>query len=244
MHFTQLNTQLPQELLAWDEGFLDAAESGAVGEVLWFWESPQPFVVVGYGQSIPVEVHQPNAQQDHVPILRRCSGGGAVVQGPGCLNYGLVLPITDESGPTGTITATNHWVMERNRRALQTLLPQTVAIRGHTDLAIVSETGTLKFSGNAQRRRRTFLLFHGTILIDFHLPLIERYLRFPSKVPEYRESRSHLEFVANTGLARSAVMTALKAEWGANRALERLPQGTMEAALDARYSRAEFHTKL
>lgn len=243
MHFTELPPCLPGQYLAWDEGFLDAAESGACRELLWFWESPQPFVVVGYGQSIPVEVNQANSLQDRVPVLRRCSGGGAVVQGPGCLNYGLILGISDESGPTHSITGTNRWVMDRQRRAFQTLLPQPVVVRGHTDLAMVRESSEVKFSGNAQRRRRSFLLFHGTVLLDFDLACIERYLRFPSKVPDYREARGHLQFVANTLLERSAVVEALRKEWGANEPLGTLPSNFMHAAWSARYVRPEWHDR-
>ncbi len=243
MHFTELPPCLPEQYLAWDEGFLDDAESGTRRELLWFWESPHPFVVVGYGQSVPIEVHSELAQQDQVPVLRRCSGGGAVVQGPGCLNYGLILAVSDESGPTHSITGTNQWVMERQRRALQTLLPHPVVVRGHTDLAMVHGTTEVKFSGNAQRRRRSFLLFHGTILLDFDLTNIERYLRFPSKVPEYRESRGHLEFVSNTRLGRRAVVDALRREWGANEALAVLPSHCMHAAWSARYSRPEWHAR-
>ena len=38
-----------------------------------------------------MDVNTAHAQKDNVPVLRRSSGGGTVVQGPGCLNYTLVL---------------------------------------------------------------------------------------------------------------------------------------------------------
>ena len=101
-------------------------------------------------------------------------------------NQDGVLVAVGGDGPFATITGTNSHIMERNRRALATLLPEPVVIRGHTDLAVVRGGLELKFSGNAQRRRRQFLLFHGTILTHFDLTLVERVLRFPSKVPDYR----------------------------------------------------------
>ena len=55
--------------------------------------------------------------------------------------------------------------MTTNRDALGQALGQAVEIEGHTDLAIDG----VKFSGNAQRRRRDALLFHGTILLGFDL---------------------------------------------------------------------------
>ena len=37
------------------------------------------------------DVNAEAVRKDNVPVLRRTSGGGTVVQGPGCLNYTLVL---------------------------------------------------------------------------------------------------------------------------------------------------------
>lgn len=233
----------PAQFLAWDDAFLDSAESGAGGEALWFWESPTPFIVVGYGQSLEREVDLPSARELGLPIFRRCSGGGTVVQGPGCINYALVLAMSDD-GPLATITGANAHIMERNRRALANMLPDPVVIRGHTDLAVNRRGTELKFSGNAQRRRRHFLLFHGTILTRFDVGLVGRVLRFPSKVPDYRAGRTHGEFVANTGLDRSLVEAALRAEWKAQPAPNPAPVAAFQSAWESRYSRPEWHARI
>ena len=238
-HLCQLPPSSPAELLAWDDALLEATEAGWP-ETLWFWEAASPFVVIGYGQEIAREVDEAACVQRQVPILRRCSGGGTVAQGPGCLNYGLTLKI-EETGPLSTITGANRWIMERNRRALATLLGDGVHVRGHTDLALVGPHGERKFSGNAQRRKRQALLFHGTILCQFDLSLIAELLRFPSAQPDYRESRKHLDFVANTGLAASTVMKALCEEWHAVESLTHLPTTEMRQALADRYGRPEWH---
>lgn len=231
----------PAELLAWDDALLNATEEGGP-EALWFWEASKPFVVVGYGQEIVREVDEAACLRREVPILRRCSGGGTVVQGPGCLNYGLTLRITD-SGPLTTITGTNRWIMERNRRALAAASGHEVVVRGHTDLAQVTVTGEKKFSGNAQRRKRSALLFHGTILLDFDLELIAELLRFPSAQPDYRRDRDHLDFIANTALTADAVMMALRSEWDAETAYPAPPTEAVRIAVAARYGRDEWHRR-
>ena len=38
-----------------------------------------------------IDVNFIHAQKDNIPVLRRSSGGGTVLQGPGCLNYTLIL---------------------------------------------------------------------------------------------------------------------------------------------------------
>jgi lipoate-protein ligase A len=218
----------PSRFLSWDEAFLDEAEAGGP-EVLWFWESVTPFVVIGYGQKAAKEVDEAACLRREVPVLRRCSGGGTVVQGPGCLNYGLALRI-EEHGALATITGANRWIMERQRRAMAALLGDPVQIRGHTDLALATPAGERKFSGNAQRRKRTALLFHGTFLLRFDLGLISDLLRFPSAQPGYRSGRDHLDFVANTGLEAAAVIGALRAEWGAGTIHPSPPIAIAEAA--------------
>jgi lipoate---protein ligase len=167
------------ENLALDEVLLDRCEESAE-EALRFWESPEYFVVVGYGNSIAQEVNQAACQAGKIPILRRCTGGGTVVQGPGCVNYSLVLR-ADVDGPLQSITSTNRFIMERNRAALQALVDSqsqtanrtedasparralsSIQIKGCTDLAI----DDVKFSGNAQRRKKRALLFHSTSILN------------------------------------------------------------------------------
>jgi len=225
MKLLDLTLDSPAENLACDEALLDLCENEGV-EILRFWESRQHFVVVGYGNRIESEVNVKECQRRGIPILRRCSGGGTVVQGPGCLSYNLTLKIPD-SGLLTTVTGTNAFVMERNRAALAELLGMRVSVQGHTDLAftqwvgrdvdalVVPHSRWFKFSGNAQRRRRQAIVFHGTILYDFDLRVISELLRFPSMQPGYREDRSHAEFVANIPTRRNSISAALRAVWSA-----------------------------
>ncbi len=236
-HRSRFRLNTPPQLLALDEAALDHVEEHGGPGLLWFWESPSHWVVVGYGQSIAREVHVEACNRDNIPVYRRCSGGGTVVQGPGCLNYGLALPIGLDPD-LESITGANRWIMERQRRALAGLLPGNVTIEGHTDLALDGR----KFSGNAQRRKRSALLFHGTFLHRFELPLISRWLAFPSAQPGYRSSRDHLDFVTNTELDPQAIRTALQAEWSdletglPDDAKTRIP-----ALLELRYARPDWH---
>src|SRR5688572_6131078 len=96
MRWLDLTFPTPAENLACDEALLDLCEAGFADEVLRFWESPTHFVVVGYGNKVDSEVEVAACRADGIPILRRCTGGGTVLQGPGCLNYSLVLRIEGE----------------------------------------------------------------------------------------------------------------------------------------------------
>jgi lipoate---protein ligase len=229
----------PAENVACDEALLDLCETGSIDEVLRFWESRTPFVVIGYGNHVDVEVERSACEKDSVAILRRCSGGGAVVQGPGCLNYSLVLPI-DRHAELASITAANCHIMKRNAAVLSKILGQEVSVEGYTDLAIDG----LKFSGNAQRRKRTHLLFHGTFLLEsFDLTLLSRYLKHPSREPDYRGTRSHADFVAKLSPEAEQVKSALREEWGASKALKAIPGEPLRTLVATRYSRPEWNFK-
>ena len=148
MRILDLTLPTPAENLACEEVLLHGAEAGESGEILRFWESPEYFAVVGYANKVASEVNIAACEARGIPILRRCSGGGTVVQGPGCLNYAVILQITAD-GPTRSISTANQFIMERTRAAIASLAPRpsplALAIRGHTDLAL----GNFKFSGNA-----------------------------------------------------------------------------------------------
>src|SRR5262245_61212274 len=81
----------PQENIAFDEALYQMAEKEGKGEVLRFWESPVTFIVLGRIGKQEDDVNQEAADKGGIEVLRRSSGGGTVVQGPGCLNYSLVL---------------------------------------------------------------------------------------------------------------------------------------------------------
>ena len=242
MTLLDLTLRSPAENLAMDEALLDNAETGSQEEVLRFWESSTPFVVVGYANKIASEVNIAACESGGIPILRRCSGGGTVVQGPGCLNYALVLRITDD-GPTRNITAANHFIMERNRTAISSIdnlpPPMNLSVRGHTDLVL----NDLKFSGNSQRRRKRFLLFHGTFLHSFDLGLVSELLRLPSTQPDYRANREHAEFVTNLSVPPDLIRCVIAKAWNATLDNTPPPLESTKLLVREKYGKAEWNQK-
>jgi len=234
--FLDLTLPSPAENLACDEALLEQAEANGVPGVLRFWESPVPFVVLGYANKVREEVDIKACQARDVPILRRCSGGGTVLQGPGCLNYSVILRMAAVP-EFHSITGTNRFVMERNRAALASLTGKGVTIEGHTDLAVAG----LKFSGNAQRRKRDWLLFHGTFLLNFDVALIEKLLLPPPRQPEYRHGRSHLKFVTQLNLPADDVKSTLREAWAANTAHPEVPGEQIAQLVAEKYSREDWN---
>jgi len=241
MKTLDLTFPTPAENLACDEALLQVAETDNSGEVLRFWESPTHFAVVGYANKVATEVNVAACEARNIPILRRCSGGGTVVQGPGCLNYALILRVTNDR-PTHSIHSANQFIMERNRDAIASInhQPSTInpAICGHTDLAIDG----LKFSGNSQRRQRNFLLFHGTFLFNFDLTLVSELLHPPSLQPAYRQSRPHGEFVTNLNLGAAAIKRALTNAWQASEPFKDI-SSAIKSLAQSKYEQRDWNFK-
>lgn len=241
MKFFDHTFATPAENLACDEALLDWREENSQSgeEVLRFWESPETFAVVGYANKIELEVNVPACEAKTIPVFRRCSGGGTVLQGRGCLSYALVLRIG--SNPhLASISGANKFIMERNREAIHLAAGHAPSIRGHTDLAF----GGRKFSGNSQRRHKHCLLFHGTFLLDFDIPLVGETLKFPSRQPDYRHRRSHADFIMNLDLSSAAVKTAMQKVWKADLPLENPPLERISRLAREKYAKVEWNLKL
>ncbi len=204
-----LTLPTPSENLALDEALLLAAEAGKGNEVLRFWELPDYAVVLGSSCRLTEEVNEAACNADGVPVLRRSSGGGSVLLGPGCLCFSLVLAFM-RSPALNDVTHSYTYILERTAEALRAAVPGAMRA-GRSDLALEDR----KFSGNAQRRMRTHLLHHGTILYAFDLDRIERYLYLPGRQPEYRRRRDHRGFVMNLPMDREAVIERLRDLWEA-----------------------------
>ncbi len=183
----------PQENILYDEVLLQLAQKQSSTEVLRFWESPKIFIVLGRIGHEQDDIWLDQARKDKVPILRRGSGGGTVVQGPGCLNFSLVLS-KERHADLVDLRKSYAWISAKVIEALKICGVEAV-FRPISDIALA--LGEKKISGNAQHRGKNFILHHGTLLYHFDLNLISRYLKMPKDVPDYRQSRPHLDFVAN-----------------------------------------------
>jgi lipoate---protein ligase len=239
MKYLDLTFQDAASNLACDEALLELFETGQLeGSLLRLWESTVYFIVLGHSNRLCAEVNLSACTMDQIPILRRISGGGAVMQGPGCLNYSLVLDCGAHR--VKTIGESFRYVLERHRRAIGRLAAGIEArADGTSDLTISGR----KFSGNAQYRKARFVLVHGTFLLDFDLAIIERYLRMPAKQPAYRRQRPHLEFVANLKVASGPVRARLRDAWTAEEVLTQVPRARIEELVHRRYGQDAWSRK-
>lgn len=233
MHFLELSLPTAAENVALDEALLLEAEAGRLPPVLRIWEQHEPAVVVGSGVPVFEEVEVERCRAEQVPIVRRVSGGGAVLLGRGCLCYSLILP-THLPG-CGDIRSSVSFVLTRTCQALEKL-GLNVHVAGGSDLVLANR----KVGGSAQRRMLRFFLLHGTLLYAMNLDLIQRYLRIPKRQPEYRQGRSHRDFVGNLPGQSEAMKKMLRLVWDAREALPSHPASVTQNLVRSRYTNRQW----
>ncbi|MDX2038764.1 MAG: lipoate--protein ligase family protein [Isosphaeraceae bacterium] len=231
--------------LALDDALLYDAEEHGTGPLLRIWHQPTLAVVLGASGRIGADVDVDRCRADGVTIARRSSGGGTVLIGPGVLQFAVVLPIAS-SPEYGAVDRAQKSVLGRCADSLNALLERNVPrleVLGSADLAIAGR----KCSGSAQRRLRDWFLVHASLLFDFPIELVSRYLKLPERRPAYRENRSHEEFLTNFQRSREAITESLRSAWAAAAEPTSVPDRVSDRAkeiVQSKLSRPEWIDRL
>lgn len=137
--------------------------------------------------------------KNRVSLMRRASGGGTVLHGPGNWNYSIFLSLEKFPG-VYPVKQSYEVFLGLVRKSLQDQV--TVHPAGQSDLVVDIDdgttTGTRKISGNSQFRKFGICAHHGTLLADPGLiDSISKLLPHPPKEPEYRGARKHSDFLGS-----------------------------------------------
>ena len=172
----------PEECLAEESRLL---QRGALHLFTYTWN--QPVLVLGRGQSLE-NINTDTCRKEGIPILRRSTGGTGVLH-QHTLNIALFLPRNHPWSQTiaplyGRFTA---WVKAAltkqsfsckgwNHR--RPSAPRSaICFESHTDDTLLIEGR--KVFGSAQRRQKTGVLIHGTLLLDLDVPQHSRVFGVP-----------------------------------------------------------------
>lgn len=129
---------------------------------LLLWQNV-PSVFVGRSQNLYAECNMDYLKEKKILPVRRFSGGGAVFQDEGNLNFSFFSPAGEAD-------------MEQMKRTVEraiTSLGIPCVFSGRNDLLI----GGRKFSGHAYYEEDGQFLYHGTLLYEENLEMLEQVLR-------------------------------------------------------------------
>ncbi|KAJ1450279.1 hypothetical protein M885DRAFT_469593 [Pelagophyceae sp. CCMP2097] len=173
-----------------------------------------PTVVLGLGGKAELLCDVSRVRRDGVDVLRRFTGGGTVVVGPGTVLASLVFNFGDApcAAQPRAIMAWSEEVYAPPFRRLGTAL----RLR-ENDYCV----GDAKVGGNAQRISKMRWVHHTSFLWDYDAKHMD-YLTLPPKRPEYRADRQHTDFLSRLrdhvgkGSSSADFADALAAEVGAD----------------------------
>jgi len=162
--------------MAIDESIMLAIKEGRSQPTLRFYRWNPSAVSIGTFQSMQEEVDVDYCRANNIDVIRRITGGGAVYHDyEGEITYSIILPKGHRLAPDD--------ILDSYR-----LLCSGI-IKGLEYLGIQSEfkpindiiSGTKKISGNAQTRRHSCLLQHGTTIFDLDVELMFTVLKVPQE---------------------------------------------------------------
>lgn len=222
----------PAEQMALDKRWAREVAAGLRPPTLRLWEWASPCVVIGRFQSLPDEVHEAAARAEGFAVVRRCTGGGAMVVRPQhTITYSLYVPAWFVGGLDARAA---YRLCDRPIVRALADLGIAVGFSGLNDIA--SPLG--KIGGAAQRRfpappsspaqadpRRPAggaTLHHTTLAYDFDADLMARLLNTsPEKLADkaVRSARRRVDPLRRqTDLTRGQVVAHLLAAMPGHRA--------------------------
>ncbi|QMS85939.1 lipoyl synthase [Candidatus Xianfuyuplasma coldseepsis] len=125
-------------------------------DVFLLW-TVDPTVMIGRHQVTSVELDQEYVDTNHIQVVRRNSGGGAVYTDPGCFQFSFITK--KKNHPDIFKTHVNHIINALHKVQIN------AEFTGRNDILVNGR----KFSGNAEYIYKDKLVVHGTILFDSNM---------------------------------------------------------------------------
>lgn len=178
------------------EHFLLTSSKIDPGDIWLLFYENMPSIILGKTLIKENEVKAFNP----LPVLRRQSGGGSVVHGPGNFNFGIIASLTDYPD-LFQVHHSYHRFLDPVAKSIK-----HGAVLGLSDISVMQAGTGRKISGNAQLRKNKRVLHHGTIIYDIcTLRSYLGFLKHPPKEPDYRKGRRHLDFLLKAPVFKTPV---------------------------------------
>ncbi len=150
-----------------------------------------PMVVLGASNVAADEVNEDHCREDDVPVLRRYGGGGTVLLYSGSLVVSVGTWVRQHYQNKLYFQALNKAVID----ALAERWPALSRL-GQNGLSDITH-GDRKVAGTSLFRSRNYLLYQASLLAELDVTAIQRYLKHPTKEPDYRARRDHRSFLSS-----------------------------------------------
>lgn len=154
---------------------------------LRIWESKEPFIVLGRSNIAKKEIFFRQCIRDGLSVQRRAGGGGAVYIDKGVVIITITKTVNNSFNNEDYFKKINNILCD----SLEKIGVKNLNQNGISDICIDNR----KIMGSSMHRSGSILFYQGSLLVDIDIEKIEKYLKHPSKEPDYRKKRSHKDFL-------------------------------------------------
>ena len=185
-------------------------------DILLFYIN-EPSIIIGRNQNTLEEINYPYVETNHIQVVRRLSGGGAVYHDHGNLNFSFI-------NPNGREFLHNFKKFTAPVVKVLNSMGVPAEMNGRNDIVVEER----KISGNAQYSIGTKLVSHGTLLFNSDLSKVSEALNVKTEKIESKGIKSVRSRVANISEYISNPMDILEFR-------ERIKEGILEEANNGVY---------
>lgn len=153
------------------------------------WQPDNVYVVLGRSNNAKDSLVYDNILKDKIKVYKRPSGGESVVLTPEMIAFSVIFPYDKLHSPHHYFKKINMALIKK----LTSLGVKNVITRGISDLSIDNK----KILGSSMYLDKRNFFYHAVLNMSEDPSIFSRYLKHPSKEPDYRGSRSHEDFVTS-----------------------------------------------
>ncbi|MDD4970011.1 MAG: hypothetical protein PHT07_11355 [Paludibacter sp.] len=153
------------------------------------WTPDKVYIVLGASNNPEMALNLDTVIKDNITVLKRPSGGQTVMLTPNNIIIAAVFFDKNTLHPKDVFLDINKLIIS----AIEKVGINNLSMRGISDIAISGK----KILGSAIYRSKDALLYHAVLNMGEPSSTFEKYLKHPTKEPDYRQGRSHSEFVTS-----------------------------------------------
>lgn len=153
------------------------------------WRPDRRYIVLGRSNKAETALHIDEVLKDNIEVYKRPSGGQTVLLSPNTLVISVKLKIKNTLDTHKYFDIINKKIIG----SLSVLGVEYLCMKGISDISI----GEKKILGSSIFREKETLFYHAVLNVSESVEIISKYLKHPSKEPDYRKGRDHKEFVTS-----------------------------------------------
>jgi lipoate---protein ligase len=153
------------------------------------WEPTSNAIILGQSNELESSVFTERAESDGIPVYQRPSGGETVILTPNTTIISILKLEVRLKSPRLYFNSYNEKIIT----ALESLGIKKLRTDGISDICI----GKKKILGSSIYRNKERVIYHAVLNRAESTDTIERYLKHPTREPDYRNGRRHSDFVTS-----------------------------------------------